>query len=168
MRDNREFKYCQTCKVYKLPRMHHCSVCNACTVKYDHHCGMVMNCVGVNNYHLFLQFMVATILHSSLSLYLNLKYNVYVDYYSQTTVKKGYLAWTAPAVFSMALVQVGVGVYAGSLLRWYAGMASRNMHAIEESLAGTVYNRADYWGVTAKNAQGQEAQQDTCCSNHHS
>ena len=25
MKDNRELKYCHTCKTYKLPRMHHCS-----------------------------------------------------------------------------------------------------------------------------------------------
>ena len=53
MKDNRHFKYCNHCKIYKMPRMHHCSHCNACCVKYDHHCGVVMNCIGVNNYHLF-------------------------------------------------------------------------------------------------------------------
>ena len=53
MRDNRELRYCDTCKVYKLPRMHHCSTCDCCCIKYDHHCGMLQNCIGVNNYHLF-------------------------------------------------------------------------------------------------------------------
>ena len=54
MKDNREFNYCKQCNIPKMPRMHHCSQCNACCIKYDHHCGMVMNCIGVNNYHLFL------------------------------------------------------------------------------------------------------------------
>ena len=81
MKDNREFRFCDHCKVMKLPRMHHCSACQACCLKYDHHCGMLMNCIGVNNYHLFLQFMIVVALYMTFCFYLNMKYNFYLDYY---------------------------------------------------------------------------------------
>ncbi|TNV71244.1 hypothetical protein FGO68_gene13196 [Halteria grandinella] len=57
----KRWRFCQKCQVFKLPRMHHCSVCNRCCVRYDHHCGMAMNCIGVNNYHLFVTFLSSTI-----------------------------------------------------------------------------------------------------------
>jgi hypothetical protein len=33
------------------------------------------------------------------------------------------------------------------MLKWYWGMAIRNMHCIEESNAGAIYNKADFWGL---------------------
>ena len=33
------------------------------------------------------------------------------------------------------------------MLYWYWGMAIRNMHAVEEASAGTIYNKADFWGL---------------------
>ena len=80
MKDQRSFNYCEICKIYKLPRMHHCSQCNACSIKYDHHCGMVMNCIGVNNYHLFLHYIFSVSIFMAFNLYLNLKYNFYQDF----------------------------------------------------------------------------------------
>lgn len=58
---NKRWRFCQKCQVYKLPRMHHCSVCNKCCVRYDHHCGMALNCIGINNYHIFITFLSSTI-----------------------------------------------------------------------------------------------------------
>jgi hypothetical protein len=55
------WRFCVKCQVYKLPRMHHCSVCNRCCVKYDHHCAMALNCIGINNFHLFVTFLSSTI-----------------------------------------------------------------------------------------------------------
>jgi len=45
------------------------------------------------------------------------------------------------------------------MLKWYYGMATRNMHAVEESMAGTTYNKAHYWGLTGGKNIGNE-----CCS----
>ena len=33
------------------------------------------------------------------------------------------------------------------MLKWYYGMALRNMHAVEEVSAGSTYNKADFWGL---------------------
>lgn len=33
------------------------------------------------------------------------------------------------------------------MLKWYWGMAIRNMHCVEESTAGVIYNKADFWGL---------------------
>ena len=141
MQDKREFRFCEKCKVYKLPRMHHCSQCNACCIKYDHHCGMVMNCIGVNNYHLFIQFMILVVTFMSFSFYLNLKYNFYLDCKNENAYKFKVL----PVSFCALVLQVGSALYAAFMLKWYYGMAGRNIHALEESLSGQVYNKIDFW-----------------------
>ena len=33
------------------------------------------------------------------------------------------------------------------MLKWYWGMALRNMHAVEEAESGATYNKADFWGL---------------------
>lgn len=45
------------------------------------------------------------------------------------------------------LLQAGIIFYAGNMLRWYFSMASRNMHAIEESIAGTTYCRSEFFKI---------------------
>ena len=62
------WRYCDKCQVFKLPRMHHCSVCNRCCVRYDHHCPLAMNCIGINNFHLFITFLSSTIFVSHTTL----------------------------------------------------------------------------------------------------
>ncbi len=59
--DARKFRYCDKCEVFKMPRVHHCRMCGQCCVKYDHHCGLAINCIGVNNYHLFILFVTMSI-----------------------------------------------------------------------------------------------------------
>lgn len=33
------------------------------------------------------------------------------------------------------------------MLHWYSGMASKNMHAVEEAAAGNTYTKAEFWGL---------------------
>jgi hypothetical protein len=127
MKDSRDLKYCEICKTYKLPRMHHCSQCGSCCMKYDHHCGMVMNCVGVNNYHIFVQFMFLTFLYFMYGAYLNIKYNFKDDLKMEWT----YLTWTGLCSLSVLIMQLGSGYYAFTMFTWYCGMAKKNLHAIE-------------------------------------
>ena len=143
MKDNREFNYCKKCNIPKLPRMHHCSSCNSCCIKYDHHCGMVMNCIGVNNYHLFVQFLLVTFCFMVQSSSYNLYYNFWSDF------KYEYSYITRVLVFSTIILigQLASVYYAYSMFGWYWGMATRNMHCVEENQSGAIYNKADFWGL---------------------
>jgi hypothetical protein len=42
----------------------------------------------------------------------------------------------------MLLANSGCAYYCYSLLTWYLAMASRGVHAVEESIAGTTYSKA--------------------------
>ena len=49
-------KECPKCNNFKFPRVSHCSSCRSCIYKMDHHCVWTQNCIGVNNYRLFVLF----------------------------------------------------------------------------------------------------------------
>uniref|UniRef100_A0A453FWX0 S-acyltransferase n=1 Tax=Aegilops tauschii subsp. strangulata TaxID=200361 RepID=A0A453FWX0_AEGTS len=53
-----DLRYCQKCSHYKPPRAHHCRVCKRCILKMDHHCIWINNCVGHENYKIFLVFVL--------------------------------------------------------------------------------------------------------------
>ena len=123
-------------------------------MKYDHHCGMVMNCIGINNYHIFIQFMFLTMCYFISGAYLNIKYNMW---------KFWIFDWVYIIVPLLVLVmQIGSAWYAYSMLKWYYEMACKNMHAIEQSITGTIYNKAQYWGLLTD--EKDKAAHAHCCS----
>ncbi|CAD8125753.1 unnamed protein product [Paramecium sonneborni] len=47
-------RYCKNCQTLKPKRCHHCRYCKTCWLKMDHHCQWLNNCIGYNNYKLFI------------------------------------------------------------------------------------------------------------------
>ncbi|KAG2627051.1 hypothetical protein PVAP13_3KG486749 [Panicum virgatum] len=63
-RKSGDLRYCQKCCHYKPPRAHHCRVCKRCVLKMDHHCIWINNCVGHENYKIFLVFVLYAVVAS--------------------------------------------------------------------------------------------------------
>ncbi|KAK1442180.1 zinc finger DHHC domain containing protein [Babesia gibsoni] len=49
-------RWCVDCRIYKPPRVKHCYECGSCIARFDHHCQWLSNCIGHNNYKLFITF----------------------------------------------------------------------------------------------------------------
>ena len=48
-----ERRFCKTCQLFKVGRIHHCRRCKQCVPGFDHHCPWLDNCIGAHNYRLF-------------------------------------------------------------------------------------------------------------------
>ncbi|XP_047131522.1 palmitoyltransferase ZDHHC6 isoform X1 [Hydra vulgaris] len=55
-------QFCDVCRGYKAPRVHHCKTCSRCSMKMDHHCPWINNCVGHYNHKAFTLFLIFVIL----------------------------------------------------------------------------------------------------------
>ncbi|KPA83825.1 DHHC zinc finger domain-like protein [Leptomonas pyrrhocoris] len=55
---NGSLRYCYACHQFKPDDAHHCRMCERCVFNFDHHCPFVNNCVGRNNYKLFVVFLL--------------------------------------------------------------------------------------------------------------
>jgi hypothetical protein len=59
-----EWKYCETCNIYRPPRSKHCQSCHNCVEEFDHHCPWTGNCIAKRNYRYFLRFLVSLTLYT--------------------------------------------------------------------------------------------------------
>ncbi|CAK79295.1 unnamed protein product (macronuclear) [Paramecium tetraurelia] len=52
--DKSGHRFCKNCQAFKPKRCHHCRQCKTCWLKMDHHCQWLNNCIGYNNYKMFI------------------------------------------------------------------------------------------------------------------
>ena len=60
--NNENYIYCEFCKKKKFIRSSHCRICEICILGRDHHCPFIANCVGINNYQYFFNFLIWAII----------------------------------------------------------------------------------------------------------
>lgn len=52
-----DYRWCDTCQLWKPPRASHCSICRRCYERFDHHCPWVGTCVARCNHRFFCAFL---------------------------------------------------------------------------------------------------------------
>jgi len=53
-----EYRWCDTCSVWRPPRASHCDLCQRCFLRFDHHCPWVGTCVAQYNHRFFAAFLI--------------------------------------------------------------------------------------------------------------
>jgi hypothetical protein len=68
--------YCPYCKIKKTNDSLHCVVCDHCVDGFDHHCFWINNCIGRNNYFMFIIFLFLLVLNLFLNIFVSIHCNI--------------------------------------------------------------------------------------------
>ena len=74
--------FCIKCRVYFTENIRHCIICDKCCKGFDHHCYWINNCVGDNNYCLFLIFLIVCLVDLILKLFISIT-NLIINFNEQ-------------------------------------------------------------------------------------
>ena len=55
---NADYRWCDTCSLWRPPRASHCEICQRCFLRFDHHCPWVGTCVAQYNHRWFAAFLL--------------------------------------------------------------------------------------------------------------
>ena len=117
---NKKIKFCIFCRFFKPRRTVHCRKCGICVSNFDHHCIWLNNCIGKNNYILFIVYIVFTIsncfLCSSIMLW------VFID---QNSAKDRALS------FITLIIGLSIGVICVMLLGFHIILRKKNLTTYE-------------------------------------
>nr|CCD14362.1 unnamed protein product [Trypanosoma congolense IL3000] len=72
---NYKLRYCTACEQFKPDRAYHCTTCERCTLNFDHHCPVLNNCIGRDNYKMFillLNYSLVSGIYVSLSMFIGI------------------------------------------------------------------------------------------------
>ena len=49
---------CPDCEIIRTKRSRHCFKCGFCVERFDHHCPWLHNCIGLNNYKIYMVYLM--------------------------------------------------------------------------------------------------------------
>ncbi|KAJ8901482.1 hypothetical protein NDN08_007328 [Rhodosorus marinus] len=134
-----EVKFCETCKVWKSPRVEHCRICDNCVEGYSHHSILLGTCVGKRTYGNFICFVVFTFLVSWMRFAMAV---VYLHLYTTSEMESQGISrdeafdWilsnsAAALAFPIMILCMAGGLYSGYLLLKHGYLMWTNQTAHE-------------------------------------
>ncbi|KNF06033.1 hypothetical protein PSTG_01027 [Puccinia striiformis f. sp. tritici PST-78] len=116
-------KWCSRCRTYRPPRTSHCRICDYCVQQSDHHCTFLNNCIGRDNYFVFIIFLFTTTVAMLSTMAISITHIVFI-----TDLKSSPVAIGNYVVIALAFL-LGLPVF--GLLVFHIRLISRNVTTME-------------------------------------
>lgn len=105
---------CEHCLLVQSIPTKHCKLCERCCSKFDHHCLYICSCVGLRNHRPFINFLVSSIVCTSIYLYS--LYAYFVAYANELTVLNSNKLFEDQITFSYVLFSSAFHIWLAILL----------------------------------------------------